>query len=79
MDSFFWMSGFLLSYTILQKMGSGSLGNWLWVGKAYLHRYLRLTPTVIFVTLFVMFVFPFIGSGPLWWPFTSVIHDNCIK
>lgn len=32
----------------------------------YLHRYLRLTPLIAFMILFLMSFFKYMGSGPFW-------------
>ncbi|CAN0116001.1 unnamed protein product, partial [Laminaria digitata] len=76
-DTFFLMSGFLLSSVLLPKLASGSLGRWRWIGKAYLHRYLRLTPTLAFTTFFVWKVLPLLGEGPGWWPMAVGQADRC--
>lgn len=76
-DTFFLMSGFLLSSVLLQKLDTGKLGKCVWVAKAYLHRYLRLTPTLAFVTFVYWKVLPLLGEGPAWWPVAVNQADAC--
>eukprot|EP00903_Cladosiphon_okamuranus_P009782 g9299.t1 len=79
-DTFFLMSGFLLSSVLLPKLDSGSLGSGRsWIGKAYLHRYLRLTPTLAFVMLMFWKVLPLLGDGPGWWPVANAQEESCYK
>ena len=47
------------------------------MAKAYLHRYLRLTPTLAFTTFFVWKVLPLLGEGPGWWPLAAGQADRC--
>lgn len=79
-DTFFLMSGFLLSSVLLPKLDSGSLGaGRSWIGKAYVHRYLRLTPTLAFVMLMFWKVLPLLGDGPGWWPVATAQAESCHK
>ncbi|CAN0202712.1 unnamed protein product, partial [Ectocarpus fasciculatus] len=86
-DSFFLMSGFLLSSVLLPKLengsltgsvGSGGMGK-SWMMKAYIHRYLRLTPTLAFVTLMFWKVLPLLGDGASWWPVAHAQAESCRK
>ncbi|CBJ27688.1 conserved unknown protein [Ectocarpus siliculosus] len=86
-DSFFLMSGFLLSSVLLPKLengsltgsvGSGGMGKG-WMMKAYIHRYLRLTPTLLFVTLMFWKVLPLLGEGASWWPVAHAQAESCRK
>ncbi|CAH1779106.1 unnamed protein product [Owenia fusiformis] len=63
-DTFFLLSGLLLSYHTLQHLHrtGGSFPVW----KMYLHRYIRLTPLMAFTMFMWMFVLPETGSGPQW-------------
>eukprot|EP00752_Nemacystus_decipiens_P004549 g4153.t1 len=83
-DTFFLMSGFLLSSMLLPKLDAGLLGggngvSWrgAWIGKTYLHRYLRLTPTLAFVTLMFWKVLPLLGDGPVFWPLARSLEERC--
>ncbi|XP_030831493.1 nose resistant to fluoxetine protein 6 [Strongylocentrotus purpuratus] len=74
-DSFFFMSGLLLTYITLKKMAktSGKIP-WAWF---YFHRYWRLTPAILITTLIWMYIKPWVGDGPLWRSFQNT--DSCIK
>ena len=50
-DTFFLVSGFLLSYVLLPKLEKGSFAPGAFIAKTYIHRYIRLTPTLVMVTL----------------------------
>jgi len=75
-DSFFLLSGLLVSYLGLKRLESkGKLPLW----KFYLHRYIRLTPTYGFVILFFMYLLPLIGKGPMWSTITTKTLANTCK
>lgn len=78
-DTFFLMSAFLLSSTLLHKLETESLGRCAWMLKAYLHRYLRLTPTLAVVTFLTWKVLPLLGEGTGWWAQAAVKNDSCSK
>ncbi|KAL5012819.1 hypothetical protein ScPMuIL_011370 [Solemya velum] len=63
-DSFFVLSGLLVSFHLLKAMkdNSGKI-NWLLY---YLHRIVRLSPVYIAVMMTYVPLFKHIGSGPLW-------------
>jgi len=63
-DSFFVMSGLLLSYLTIREMDrrKGKFPFSLF----YVHRILRLSPAYYFVVFFVFKILPYMGSGPLW-------------
>lgn len=62
-ETFVTMSGILVAYTSLQKLEKyqGSFNPFSY----FLHRYLRLTPAFILVSL-LMILLPLTGSGPVW-------------
>ena len=78
-DTFFLMSGFLVSCVLLPKLDTMPPGRYLWIAKAYLHRYLRLTPTLAFVMLMAWKIFPLFGDGPTWWTAMVVQKEACSK
>lgn len=90
-DTFFLMSGFLLSSVLLPQLDAGTLSDlgrsitgssgWRgsWMLKAYVHRYLRLTPTLAFATLMFWKVVPLLGSGAGWWPVAAAQEESCRK
>lgn len=64
-DTFFVLSGLLLSYLGIREMEHRK-GKFPFVF-FYLHRVLRLSPAYYFVVFFSFKVFPYVGSGPLWY------------
>jgi peptidoglycan/LPS O-acetylase OafA/YrhL len=63
-DTFFWLSGFLMSYFfIIEVEKSMSLGKF---GMVYIHRFLRITPMYMIVLCFFWTMTKYIGNGPLW-------------
>ncbi|XP_051175755.1 nose resistant to fluoxetine protein 6-like isoform X2 [Leptopilina boulardi] len=62
-DTFFLLSGFLLSYLFFKKMAHGKTFNIL---EFYFHRYIRLTPALAALVLITIFIVPHLGSGPRW-------------
>lgn len=79
MDSFFLMSGFLLGVTLLPKLKSGSATSLREIFKIYLHRYLRLTPMLLFTTVIRWQLFPLSSTGPTWWPAAATHKEECSK
>lgn len=73
-DSFFLLSGLLVSYLTLHELEkrNGKI-NWLLF---YFHRFWRLTPPLMLVLLVYTAYFQYWGSGPLWPP-RSPDHDQC--
>lgn len=61
-DTFFWLSGFLIGYLLITEINNGRKMNWSIV---YIHRYLRLTPLLLFCVLFFWAFQKHIGSGPM--------------
>ena len=70
-DTFFWLSGLLMAFLFLKEVNSGRL-NW---GLVYLHRYLRITPMVLFCTLFFWSMQPYLGDGPIWFTQSGLTSD----
>ncbi|KAK7866349.1 hypothetical protein R5R35_003276 [Gryllus longicercus] len=62
-DSFFMMSGVLLSFLFLKEVERTNHFN---VVKFYVHRYVRLTPALAIVLLLTVSLLNFMGTGPLW-------------
>ncbi|XP_071511439.1 nose resistant to fluoxetine protein 6-like [Diadema antillarum] len=74
-DSFFFLSGFLLTFITLRKMSERD-GRIPW-GFFYFHRYWRLTPAVLTTILIWMYIKPYMGDAPLWNMYQNV--DSCVK
>lgn len=79
-DTFFFISAFLGSYLLAKKFEkTTSLSNLLSIPKIYLHRYLRLMPTVFFVMMLAMTFYQYLGSGPLWESYSPFWTSDCYK
>ncbi|XP_066293459.1 nose resistant to fluoxetine protein 6-like isoform X2 [Branchiostoma lanceolatum] len=75
-DSFFFLSGLLMSYLLLKQIGKNrEHGKSVPYGMLYFHRYWRLTPTYMFVLMLYMWVLPYMFSGPFWPP--APLDPNC--
>ncbi|XP_042904054.2 nose resistant to fluoxetine protein 6 [Parasteatoda tepidariorum] len=74
-DSFFVLSGFLMSYLYFQDCEKRK-GKTPWL-YFYVHRYLRLTPVYMIVLAFYATVLPVMGSGPFWRD--TNVDQNCHK
>ncbi|XP_031330808.1 nose resistant to fluoxetine protein 6-like [Photinus pyralis] len=75
MDIFFFLSGSMITYGYFQKLAKQQKFG---VISHYANRYLRLTPTMAIVILFVATVTKYLGSGPLWPAFNETIVDPCV-
>ncbi|XP_030756886.1 nose resistant to fluoxetine protein 6-like isoform X2 [Sitophilus oryzae] len=65
-DSFFFISGFLLAYSYFKGQYKKSvLGQISSVPHMILHRYLRLTPALLMLFLYVAFLSRYVGEGPV--------------
>merc|ERR1719494_366691 len=82
-DSFYLMSGLLVSYLFLKMLGKMTdLKKNIWrpLGLYYLHRYLRLLPLYLGVILIAVGYYDYLGFGPFnWWYIPGVIDNNCVK
>ncbi|KAL5284200.1 hypothetical protein ACFFRR_006464 [Megaselia abdita] len=74
-DTFFFMSGLLSCWIGLPELEkrNGKIN----VVYMYLHRYIRLTPMLGFMILFVLSIIKFFGNGPLYFLFSTVASINC--
>ncbi|XP_031352992.1 nose resistant to fluoxetine protein 6-like isoform X2 [Photinus pyralis] len=61
-NTFFLLSGMTLSYVFMRKTGNLGKFNLL---AFYVHRYVRLTPTLGVIVLVYVFLLKYMGSGPL--------------
>ncbi|KAJ2948778.1 hypothetical protein O0L34_g8036 [Tuta absoluta] len=61
-QSFFVMSGFLISYNIQGR----TKATWISIPQAILHRWMRLTPPYLVVLAITATWLKYFGSGPLW-------------
>ncbi|CAH3109140.1 unnamed protein product [Porites lobata] len=74
-DSFFFLSGFLVAYLSLRHMQKNN--GQLPLFSYYFHRFWRLTPTYMFVLLFWNKLTVFLGEGPNWLNYQS--DEACNK
>ncbi|XP_032295509.1 nose resistant to fluoxetine protein 6 [Drosophila virilis] len=63
-DTFFFMSGLLMCWGAFREMErtKGKLN----IPMMYFHRYIRLTPVVAVVVLYIMSLYRYSGAGPMW-------------
>lgn len=62
-DTFFYMSGFLVSYLTLKTLESKKSLNW---GLFYFHRVWRIVPPLFVMMLVMWKIAPILGNGPFW-------------
>ncbi|CAM9234924.1 unnamed protein product [Ectocarpus sp. 6 AP-2014] len=82
-DTFFFVSGFLVVYAMLRRFkldGNGSKVQRVssWLPFFYLHRLLRITPSYVFSLLLWWKLAVFMGEGPFWyrWEFFISLCDK---
>mmetsp|Transcript_47209 Transcript_47209/g.112163 ORF Transcript_47209/g.112163 Transcript_47209/m.112163 type:complete len:651 (+) Transcript_47209:77-2029(+) len=73
-DTFFFLSGFLLSHLTLKEMQRGGGANQL---LAILLRYLRLTPSLALTMLVYFGILPYLASGPFALSLQDSIFRRC--
>lgn len=78
-DSFFFLSGLLLSWVGMKEIVKRHGKVFRMIPKMYFHRYIRLTPTILFVMLFVMTLLKYFGDGPLWDQYLEGASYECTK
>ena len=77
-DTFFWMSGHLLTFLFLQNLQTHETLRpieWLWL---YLHRLYRIVPSYLYILLLMWTAIKYLGSGPLWFQ-QSDLDIDCEK
>ncbi|KAJ3434234.1 o-acyltransferase [Anaeramoeba flamelloides] len=75
-DSFFFMSGFLACYGMMKTLKKFHK---LPAHLAYIHRFLRLTPTMMFVIFVSVYLGVNMGVGPMWPMMTEQMTSKCTK
>lgn len=75
-DVFFYLSGFLGAYLMITKFEGKKFMNFALI---YFHRFYRLVPNILLVTLFFMTFFQYFGSGPVWSFYSNMFMINCPK
>ncbi|CAG9826625.1 unnamed protein product [Diabrotica balteata] len=76
-DTFFYMSGFLLAYTYIKQKSKPLVLHIKQLPYLVLHRYIRLTPAVAMLFFVFMSIFGHLGSGPLWVAGMDEIRKPC--
>ncbi|XP_070565056.1 nose resistant to fluoxetine protein 6-like [Ptychodera flava] len=74
-DTFFFLSGLLVTYLTLKELREGRKVNWVLF---YVHRFWRLTPMYMFMIFFTTYLVPYLGSGP-YKTAMSTVEDPCHK
>jgi len=69
-DVFFFISAFLAAYLMISKFQGKRFFN---VGMVYLHRIIRIVPSLLIFTALMMTFFELMGSGPIWSPVVNFI------
>lgn len=73
-DSFFFLSGMLTFYILTPKLKDTSKPTSYIM--LYIHRYLRLAIHLLFCTLFIIGIVPFIGTGPNWKTMEEIYYEK---
>jgi peptidoglycan/LPS O-acetylase OafA/YrhL len=76
-DAFFWLSGFLLGFLILDEANKRG-GKIRW-GGVFVTRIMRLLPMYIFILVFINFIIPSWTTGPKWDQVETYINTDCDK
>jgi peptidoglycan/LPS O-acetylase OafA/YrhL len=74
-DTFFWLSGFLMSYLFILEINKMKLITIPKILMVYLHRYLRITPVFIFCVMFFWTLQEHLGNGPLYFDIGIFMSD----
>ncbi|KAK9886941.1 hypothetical protein WA026_019198 [Henosepilachna vigintioctopunctata] len=79
-DTFFFLSGFLLTYGYLKQVENKSILQQIsGIPSMYLYRYLRLTPALGAMYLVSISFLRLIGNGPLWFHYYDVNQIPCTQ
>jgi hypothetical protein len=78
-DTFFWLSGLLMTYLFLVEFDKPRSLTVLRIVLVYVHRILRITPVYMFCLLFMWSMTPYLGNGPLWFNVTEAFYEDCHK
>uniref|UniRef100_A0A7S4FQZ6 Acyltransferase 3 domain-containing protein n=1 Tax=Eutreptiella gymnastica TaxID=73025 RepID=A0A7S4FQZ6_9EUGL len=77
-DSFFYMSGFLLAYLVIKEVQKkGIYLNTKYIGVAIIYRYLRLTPSLAFMLMVYYRIVMYLGDGPFNPRFQHSVTRRC--
>jgi peptidoglycan/LPS O-acetylase OafA/YrhL len=73
LDTMLWTTGFLMTYMLLADLQELPKLNWV---EVYLHRLWRMFPLVAFVLFLTWILFPYFGTGPMWFSYADY-SSNC--
>ncbi|KAI5724799.1 hypothetical protein M8J77_007310 [Diaphorina citri] len=74
LDTFFFISGFLLAWGIIQKLNKNRTLNY---STMILNRVVRMYPMYILIIAFTIWVLPYVGEGPMWKPYAEAESQYC--
>ncbi|XP_065218501.1 nose resistant to fluoxetine protein 6-like [Planococcus citri] len=74
LNVFFLISGFLTFHLDFSQMLKGGI---IFLLTRISNRWMRMIPTFTFIVLYAIYVFPYIGDGPLWNYRTMTEANNC--
>ncbi|XP_017776356.1 PREDICTED: nose resistant to fluoxetine protein 6-like isoform X2 [Nicrophorus vespilloides] len=75
-DTFFALSGFLVVYVYFKSIYSNRKITW---SMFYIHRILRLTPSLAMIIVFYLCILELLGEGPYWFAIKELYVRNCEK
>lgn len=75
-DSFFWLSGFLVTYLTVQELQKKGRVNWFLY---YFHRVWRLSPAYFYALFFYMCISVYMSDGPMWVRYMEMVKETCGK
>eukprot|EP00026_Physarum_polycephalum_P003243 Phypoly_transcript_03253.p1 GENE.Phypoly_transcript_03253~~Phypoly_transcript_03253.p1 ORF type:complete len:465 (+),score=55.81 Phypoly_transcript_03253:1046-2440(+) len=75
-DSFFWLSGFLVTYLTVQELQKKNRVNWFLY---YFHRIWRLSPAYFYALFFYMCISVYMSDGPMWPEYMKMVQSTCGK
>ncbi|XP_045526107.1 nose resistant to fluoxetine protein 6-like [Pieris brassicae] len=78
LQAFFAMTGFITAYSLLIYTEKRELSIWTCI-LAIAHRWMRLTPTSMFVIWFSIAWYPLMGSGPHWTWVVDRESQDCLE
>lgn len=76
-DSFFWVSGFLFTFLTLIEIDKNHKFTYMQFFLAYIHRFLRITPTYMFCLCFFWALQKYLGNGPLYTEIDKIYNPDC--
>ena len=72
-DTFFWLSGFLMAYFFIMEYNTKGKMNWPYI---YIHRFYRILPAFMFCLFLTWNFMKYIGNGPLW-SRGDILNNDC--